>query len=187
MFVSQPFRRRELRIAHAESFKVSTREVSSQLLSILERKAAAAERATLFRNKTKSDSGVIPRSAFTRGHLPREHFDGPDVLPSFLLGVRPTNTDFCELQHLSNGGQTERVERRGALVMCRMDGKPPLSQTLCRSTKSGRITYFQQLASTSAAELSSFAAAVAAACTSTLEADNHSQFATAAAPPRSRP
>ena len=45
---------------------------------------------------------------------------------------------------------------------------------LCRSTKSDRITYFQQF---TAAELSS--SAPAAACTSTLEADNHSQFTAA--------
>ena len=99
---------------------------------------------------------------------------------SYSVHSQPTNTDFGELQHLSNGGARpdgERERGRGvrALVMCGMESLfPPRSLPLCRSTKSGRITYFQQL---TAAELSSSAAA--AACTSTLEAENHSQFTAA--------
>lgn len=95
----------------------------------------------------------------------------------------------------------ERASEKEALVMWTVESPSPslspvssfssiclplfpllsLSLSICRPTKSGRITDFQQLAAAAAAaltELSSVAAA--AACTSFLEADNHSQFATAA-------
>ena len=96
-------------------------------------------RATLFLNKTKSDSGVIPRSAFTRGHLPGEHFDGRRgaVLPSRFCSPSPRGDHrqtrtlvSCNICQTAERGQTERGGVR-ALVMCGMESLFPLARSLC--------------------------------------------------------
>ena len=154
-------------------------EPHSPLLEGKTTASGVSQKATLFLNKTKSDSGVIPRSAFTGGHLPGEHFVGRRgaVLPSPSTASRQTRT-LVSCSICQTAGEARRREGRGEGSCYVWDGKPfPLARSLCVvQQKSGRITYFQQL---TAAELSSSAAA--AACTSTLEAENHSQFTAAAA------